>query len=49
MSELRAFVSGMATVYMAQPPEVVAELTRVVGVEPDLDDAPDWWRERDLP
>lgn len=49
MSHLRAFVSGMATSSLALPEEVVAELARVLGVEPAWEDAPEWWAGRDLP
>lgn len=49
MAELRAFVSGMATVHMALPAEAVATMEQVMGVEPDWDDRPDWWQERGLP
>ncbi len=47
--ELRAFVSGMATAHMSNPPEVIAELGKVLGAEPDWADRPSWWAERDLP
>lgn len=49
MRELRAFVSGMATVHLSQPEEAVIEMTRVLGVEAEWNDFPEWWTGRNLP
>lgn len=48
-AELRAFVSGMATVLLSLPPDVVRVMETTIGVEPEWEDRPTWWADSGLP